>query len=107
MSRATHSFMAKASKETDDWPYPEIGARLRRIRELFKDRKGKILTQEAFAIRFGFTKGNWNHYEKGASIPWWEAVRLADQIEGITTDYIYRERFSGVPLDLRDLLVEP
>lgn len=78
--------------------YPEIAARLVRIREqLGGATRGD---QAAFATKMGFTKGQWNHWEQGYSIPWLHAVRITEKCPGLTLDYIYLGRLGGVPFDL-------
>lgn len=91
--------MAKKKKSVE-FVYQEIGTRLTRIREL-AGYPGRM--QEKFAKDHKFTKGSWNHWEKGKSIPWQQAKRLIEAtketIPGLTLDWIYLGEPRGVPLE--------
>lgn len=80
------STMAKDAPE-----FPEIGARLTRIREVFSD-----LSQKAWAERHGFQQTQVNNWEKGARrIPVESAEKLCT-LYGLTLDFIYRGRRDGL-----------
>ena len=71
--------------------YPEIGARLRKVREAFSD-----LAQNAWAERHGFGTSQWNNWENGVRrISVDEAERLCD-LYGLSLDYIYLGRRDGL-----------
>ncbi len=78
--------------------WAEIGARLAKIREAAGYKE-----QKAFAARFGFSMGQWNHWEQGMSIPWPQAMKLVEslknQVPGLTLDWIYRGDPRGLPLE--------
>ena len=78
--------MAKDAPE-----FPEIGARLTRIREVFSD-----LTQKAWAEKHGFQPTQVNNWERGTRrIPVENAEKLC-ALYGLTLDFIYRGRRDGL-----------
>ena len=101
----------KRKQPTLEWPHPDIGDRLRRVRLIALDHEGKGFPnhgdQKRFAEYYGFAPGSWNQWEKGASMPWPQACRLVDKIAGLTLDYIYLGRFGGLPFDLAARLRAP
>ncbi len=83
--------------------WPDMGARLAKIRET-----AGFTEQRAFALHFDFSPGSWNHWERGMSIPWGQALRLIDSLRdivpGLTLDWIYRGDPRGLPVEtLRQL----
>lgn len=71
--------------------YPEIGARLKAVREAFSD-----LDQTAWAAREGIQFTRWNNWETGIRrIPVECAEALAERY-GLTLDWIYRGRRDGL-----------
>lgn len=71
--------------------YPEIGERLKAIREGFSD-----FNQREWAEKHNFSITRYNNWEKGIRrIPVDEAESLAD-LYGVDLDFIYRGRRSGL-----------
>lgn len=71
--------------------YPEIAARLTRIREWFSD-----LSQKDWAAKHGFNYTQVNNWERGVRrIPIEAAEKLCD-VYGLTLDAIYRGRLDGL-----------
>lgn len=71
--------------------FPEIAARLVKIREGFSD-----LNQKDWAAKHGFSHTQVNNWEKGVRrIPVDAAEKLCD-IYGLTLDAIYRGRLDGL-----------
>lgn len=71
--------------------YPEIAARLSRIRKGFSD-----LSQKEWATREGFNPTQWNNWETGVRrIPVEASERLCERY-GLTLDFIYRGRRDGL-----------
>lgn len=71
--------------------YPEIGERLRHIREHFSD-----LTQKEWAERHGFNPTQYNNWEKGVRRIPVEAAEKLCELYGLTLDFIYRGRRDGL-----------
>ena len=82
--------MAKADNNPPEvrGEYPDMGARMRRIRESLD------MTQTAFAVRIGTTAQNISNYENGMGVPWQAAVRIVTAFPWFTTDYIYLDRLT-------------
>lgn len=80
------SAMAKAEPD-----YPEIAARLVRIRKAFSD-----LSQKDWAEKHAFSQTQYNNWEKGSRrIPVDDAEKLCT-LYGLTLDFIYRGRRDGL-----------
>ena len=79
--------------------YPEIGARLRALREALEAE-----TQGEFARRHGFNRSQVNNWETGVRrIPVDAAERLCDAY-GLTLDWVYRGKRDGLSDSLRKVL---
>jgi transcriptional regulator with XRE-family HTH domain len=79
--------------------YPEIGERLRRIREGFTDD-----TRRAWSARQQFNETQYNNWEAGLRrIPVEAAERLCDRY-GLTLDFIYRGRMDGLSENAKKVL---
>ncbi|WP_425277805.1 helix-turn-helix domain-containing protein [Roseivivax isoporae] len=84
----------------DAYPYAEIGARLRRLRETYAPE----LTQRAWAEKHGFNPTQYNNWEKGSRrITVDEAERLCDQYD-LTLDFVYRGKVSGLSENARKVV---
>ena len=85
-----------AKRKMDDAPtpkaFPEMGERLRRIRE------STGLGSAAFATMCHISPTNWSNYESGYSIPWQTALKIVAKMPWVTTDYIYLGTLSGVEM---------
>jgi hypothetical protein len=80
----------------------QVGNRLFKIR--FVLGYGRHGQQKPFAEKYGFEPGSWSHWEKGrALIPQQAVGQLisAKECDGLTSDYIYFNRFAGMPLEVR------
>lgn len=89
----------------DSAKFPDIGERLVRIRQYFgypEHGDGK-----RFAKDHGFTEKQWNHWERGHSIPWQQAKKLTDHYPAVTLDYIYRNRLDGLPFAMLKAFRKP
>lgn len=74
--------------------YADIGARLLWLRKAFSED-----TQKAWAERHGFNPTQLNNWEKGnRRIPVDAAERLCD-LYGLTLDFVYRGKVSGLSAD--------
>jgi hypothetical protein len=71
----------------DDHDWPEVGERLRKIRHLAG--YTEYGDQKQFALDYDFHPCSWNHWEKGGSIPWQEALKVTKVLSGVTLDWIY------------------
>ena len=80
----------------DDMDDPTVvGNRLFKIRYVASLARRKE-SQEAYARRLGFNPKGYSHWEIGRSpIRIHNAIKLCDQLEGMTLDYIYRGRGAG------------
>ena len=79
--------------------YPDIAARLTKLRMAFGG-----LVQREWAERHGFNQGQYNHWETGARrIPLEAAEKLA-LTYGVTLDWIYLGRRSGLAESTSKLL---
>lgn len=80
--------------------YPEIGARLRRLRATY----GPEESATSWAAIHGFNRPQYAHWETGARrIPLEAAEKLAD-LYGLSLDWFYRGRWSGLTQDAADRL---
>jgi hypothetical protein len=70
--------------------HPEIGRRLRRVREIY----GPSLT--GFCREYKFTVSQWSNYESGWKPTLAVAEQLVKQIDGLTLDWIYRGETGGL-----------
>jgi hypothetical protein len=59
-----------------------------------------------WAKRMGWTVPQLSNYENGVLISRDAAIRMADQVPGLTTDYIPRGKMDGMTVDLRRRLEE-
>ncbi|MER5171612.1 helix-turn-helix domain-containing protein [Thioclava kandeliae] len=79
--------------------FPEIGERLRAVREAMSN-----LNQKDWASKNGFSISQYSNWENGLRrISVDEAQRLCD-LYGLTLDFIYRGRRDGLPESLRNSL---
>jgi len=84
----------------DDYPYPEIGARLVKLRVTIDPG----ITQKDWAKRHHFSATRLNNWELGARrIPIDEAELLCQRY-GLTLDWIYRGNVSGLAENMRNVL---
>src|ERR1700730_6347653 len=59
-----------------------------------------------WAKRMGWTLPQLSNYENGVLISRDAAIRMADQVPGLTTDYILRGKMDGMTVDLQRRLEE-
>lgn len=57
-----------------------------------------------WAKRMGWTVPQLSNYENGVMISRDAAIRMAEEVAGLTTDYILRGKTEGMTLDLRKRL---
>jgi transcriptional regulator with XRE-family HTH domain len=86
--------------------YPEIGLRIKKIRKLckFSGRKRK-----AFAEELGIKEDRYERWERGASMPWQQAIKLIElarkfDVKGLNMDWIYRNIADDLPFELAERL---
>lgn len=75
----------------DRTDYPEIGIRLRAIREGFSD-----MNQSGWAEKHGFGVTQWNNWEKGARRISVDAAERLCSTYGLSLDFIYLGRRDGL-----------
>lgn len=79
--------------------YQAIGLRLKAIRQAESD-----LNQKEWAVKHSFGVTQYNNWENGVRrINMDEAQRLCD-LYGVSLDFIYRGRLSGVPENIKNRL---
>jgi hypothetical protein len=107
-SRAESKNKTKKKRSSENrFLWPDVGKRLLKIRELTVDKHGESYggrRQEEFALDHGFTKGSWNHWENGMSLPWTQAVKVKAVLPGLTLDWIYLGDPRGLPVSLEAAL---
>jgi transcriptional regulator with XRE-family HTH domain len=59
-----------------------------------------------WAKRMGWTLPQLSNYENGVMISRDAAIKMAEQVSGLTTDYIFRGKTDGMTIDLRRRLEE-
>lgn len=69
----------------------EISKRLKLLRAAME-----IPSQVEFATRYGFSMAQWNNFERGYSLPHASAIRLVQQIHGLSLDWIYFGNTAGM-----------
>lgn len=80
--------------------YPEIGARLKRLREAFRP----DLNLKEWAELHGINRTQYNNWEKGVRrITVDEAQKLCD-LYGLDLDWIYRGKLDGLSENARKVL---
>lgn len=80
-------------------PHYEIGRRLTALRNAESN-----LNQKEWAEKHGFSPTQYNNWEKGTRrITVDEAEKLCNTY-GLSLDFIYRGRLSGVPENIKNLL---
>jgi DNA-binding XRE family transcriptional regulator len=80
-----------------------LGIRLYKIR--FVLGLGTDGDQQKFAARIGVPKGTYNHWETGKGAPQViQALRIIQQLPGLTLDYIYLGDLGGLRVGLADRL---
>lgn len=79
--------------------FPQIGARLKAIREAFS-----TLDQKAWAQKHNFGVSQYNNWEKGVRrIPVDDAQRLCD-LYSLSLDFVYRGKRDRLPESVSNLL---
>jgi transcriptional regulator with XRE-family HTH domain len=63
-------------------------------------------SQTQFAEKYGFTPAQWNNFERGYPLSKEAAIRLVEQIQGLTLDWLHLGRADGLPGILRAELEE-
>ena len=87
------------AKVAEAIPYVEIGQRLQAVR-----RAESTLSQKEWAEKHGFGVTQYNNWEKGVRrINVDEAEKLCT-LYGLTLDFIYRGRLSGLPENIKNAL---
>lgn len=70
---------------------PEVSKRLTLLREALE-----IPTHVEFAARYGFSMAQWNNFERGFALPRDSAIRLVQQIHGLSLDWLYFGNTAGM-----------
>lgn len=61
-----------------------------------------VTNSTVWAKRMGWTPPQLSNYENGVRISLNAAIRMADRVPGLTTDYILRGKMEGMSVDLRE-----
>lgn len=80
--------------------YPEIGARLKALREGLSD-----LSQKDWAEKHGFNGTQYNNWEKGVRRITVDAAEVLCDAYGLTLDAIYRGKLAGSEDTARNVLL--
>lgn len=99
LARSQFVNYARMSAHEDQPQYAEIGRRLVAIR-----RAESSMNQKEWAEKHGFGATQYNNWEKGTRrITVDEAERLCT-LYGLSLDFVYRGRLSGVPDHIKNML---
>lgn len=81
------------------YPYLTVGRRLEALRAEFSD-----LSQKSWAEKHGFNPTQYNNWAKGSRRITVDAAEHLCERYGVTLDWIYRGRVSGLPENLSKVL---
>lgn len=100
----SHSHGAISSGVSENKQYPEIGVRVRAIREAFSGPPPD--TRRVWAARHQFNESQYGNWETGVRRIPIECADLLCERYGLTLDFIYRGRMDGLSATARNQLSE-